>query len=134
MSFREVQETLHQTILLVRVNVQDIWVTVLKLQLLAVWMDGNLASYPSRTVSLQIPIQQVLRRTLLINKEIQFPLSLLTWIGEGISCATQINDSPCLDRTHRLNLSVHPTQEPVVRMRFQSALSKQYSPILDLHQ
>ena len=27
----------------------------------------------------------------------------------GISCATQTNDSPCLDRTHRLNLSVHLT-------------------------
>jgi len=45
-----------------------------------------------------------------------------------------MRDSPCSDRIDRLNLSVHPTQEPVVRMRFQSASNKQYSPILDLRQ
>src|SRR5215475_2788165 len=113
---------------------QETWVTVPKLRLLAVWMDGNLALYPSSTVFLQIPIPQVLRKTLLMRKDVQFPLSLSIWIGEDISYATQISDSPCSDRIDRLNLSVHPTQEPVVRMRFQSASNKQYSPILDLHQ
>src|SRR6516162_231921 len=108
-SLREVQETLHQITLLVKANMQDTWVTVLKLQLLAVWMDGNLALYPSSIVFLQIPIQQLFRKTLLIRKGVQFPLSLLIWILEGISYATQINDSPCFDRIHRLNLSVHLT-------------------------
>src|SRR5215467_10675833 len=97
-------------------------------------MDGNLALYPSSIVFLQISIQQVLRKTLLISKEDQFPLSLLIWIGEDISCATQINISPCSDRIEQLHLSVHLTQEPVVRMRFQLASNKQYSLILDLHQ
>ena len=105
-----------------------------QLRLLAVWMDGNLALYPSSIVFLQIPIQQALRKTLLTRTDVRFPLSLLIWIGEDISYATRINDSPCSDRTARLNLSVHPTQEPVVRMPFQSALKKQYSQILDLRQ
>src|ERR1044072_2492481 len=131
---QEVQEILHQITLLVTVTVQETWVTVLKLQSLAVWMDGNSALSPSPIVFLQIPIQRALRKTLLMRKDVQFPLSRLTWIGEGISCVTQINDSPCLDRIYRLNLSAHLTQEPVVRMRFQSASKKQYSPILDLCQ
>src|SRR4029078_12372957 len=97
-------------------------------------MDGNLALYPSSIVFLQIPIQQALRKTLLTRTDVQFPLSLLIWIGEDISYATRINDSPCSDRIVRLNLSVHLTQEPVVRMPFQSALKKQYSQILDLRQ
>jgi hypothetical protein len=123
-----------QITLLVKANMQETWVTALKLRLLAVWMDANLALYPSSIVFLQIPIQQVLQKTLLMRQDVQFPLSLSIWIGEDISYATQINDSPCSDRIDRLNLSVHPTQEPVVRMRFQSASNKQYSPILDLHQ
>jgi hypothetical protein len=56
-----VQETLHQITLLVKANTQETWVTALKLQLLAVWIDGNLALYPSSTVFLQIAIQQVRR-------------------------------------------------------------------------
>src|SRR5213594_3409117 len=97
-------------------------------------MDGNLPLYPFSTVFLKIPIQEVLRETLLIRKDVQFPLSLLIWIGEDISYATQINNSPCSDRIDRLNLSGHPIQEPVARMPFQSASNKQYSQILDLRQ
>src|SRR6476620_9879181 len=104
---------------------QETWVTALKLQLLAVWMDGNLALYPFSTVFLQIPIQQVLRKTSLMRKDVRFPLSLSIWIGEDISYATQINNFPCSDRIDRLNLSVHHTQGAVARMPFQSALKKQ---------